>query len=117
VLGSDEVGSKWLSKRLYGAGSGGAWSLEVVPLYLWSSKTDCGQASAWSLALNLSEQATKGWSGIPHRYCAVHFILLRWPGIRQDKKSRQRLVNGPASSGSGSGFVNPPPPDAATLES
>lgn len=60
MLGSDEVGSKSFSKRLYGAGSGGGWSLEVVPLYLWSSKTDCGQASAWSLALNLSEQATKG---------------------------------------------------------
>jgi hypothetical protein len=29
VLGSDEVGSKWFSKRLYGAGSGG-WSLEVA---------------------------------------------------------------------------------------
>jgi hypothetical protein len=38
----------------------GAWRSKVVPLYLWSSKTDCGQASAWSLALNLSEQATKG---------------------------------------------------------
>ena len=116
MLGSDEVGSKWFSKRLYGAGSG-SLEVQVVPLYLWSSKTDCGQASAWSLALNLSEQATKGRSGIPYRYCAVHFILLRWPGIRQDKKSRQRLVNGPASSGSSSCLVNPPPPDAATLES
>jgi hypothetical protein len=64
----------------------GAWRSKVVPLYLWSSKTDCGQASAWSLALNLSEQATKGWSGIPFRYRAVHFKMLRWPGntTRQD---------------------------------